>query len=254
MLSIEYNTTNIDFNKEKKIKSIGEGSSGKIYKFDTNQYVIKILKNNHRLEYDFYKHFLNRLLQFEINIKFGYPVAYGNICESFDDFTNNNKFLILNFYKKLDILLMTGETISDKVFNLIKQLLEIEIFLEKNINCINLDIKLANLMMDNNNTIKIIDFGLIKEFKKGDMFYSYNNYYVWPTRRCYLDCVPLYSIFILVCNIFMDLSDIQKQNSFYLLKKIKEIINPSYKLNNLLNYLISLKYDSKTVYNFFFNN
>ena len=120
MLSIEYNTTNIDFNKEKNIKSIGEGSSAKMYKFDTNQYVIKILKNNHRLEYDFYKHFLNRLLQFEINTKFGYPVAYGNIRESFDDFTNNNKFLILNFYKKLDILLMKGETISDKVFNFVR--------------------------------------------------------------------------------------------------------------------------------------
>jgi len=254
MLSIEYNITDIDFNKEKNIKSIGEGSSGKIYKFDTSQHVIKILKNNHRLEYNFYKHFLDRLLQYEINIKFGYPVAYGNIHELFDIFTNNNKFLILNFYNKLDILAMNGKTISDKVFNLIKQLLEIEIFLEDNINCINLDIKLSNLMMDDDNNIKIIDFGLIKEFNKGDMFYSYNNYYVWPTRRCYLDCVPLYSIFILICNIFIDLSDIKKQNSFYLLKKIKEIITPSEKLKNLLNYLILLKYDSKTIYNFFFSN
>ena len=253
MLTIEYNSTNIDFNKETNIKMIGEGTSGKIYKFNTIQSVIKILKNNYSFEYNFYKHFLDRILQHEINTKIGYPVAYGNIHESFDTFTNNNKFLILNFYNKLDILLIEGETMGDKVFNLIKQLIEIEIFLEDNINCINLDIKLSNLMMDNNNNIKIIDFGLIKEFNKGDMFYSYNNYYVWPTRRCYLDCVPLYSIFILVCNVFMDLSDIKKDNSFYLLKKIKEIINPSYKLNNLLNYLILLKYDSKTVYKFFFN-
>jgi len=208
MLSIEYNTTNIDFNKEKKIKSIGEGSSGKIYKFDTNQYVIKILKNNHRLEYDFYKHFLNRLLQFEINIKFGYPVAYGNICESFDDFTNNNKFLILNFYKKLDILLMTGETISDKVFNLIKQLLEIEIFLEKNINCINLDIKLANLMMDNNNTIKIIDFGTSKIFDPSAKMHKRfgTPYYIAPEvlKKSYSSKCDVWSIgvmtYIMICG------------------------------------------------------
>tara|TARA_B100000780_G_scaffold227433_1_gene166708 strand:+ start:5018 stop:5776 length:759 start_codon:yes stop_codon:yes gene_type:complete len=248
MLSIEYNTTNIDFNKNNIISQIGEGSSGKIFKFNFYPYVIKILKNTNRIEYDFYKHFLNKLLHFDIISKFGYPIAYGNLTKPFNIFTNNNKFLILNLYKKLDISLIRGYTLSDKVLNLINQLLKIEVFLEKNIKCVNLDIKLTNLMMNRNNEIKIIDFGLIKEFNKGDMFYSYNNYYVWPTRRCYLDCVPLYSIFILICNIFIKISDIKKQNSLFLLKKLKYIIKSSPRLNIILNDLVSLKYDSNTLF------
>ena len=161
-----------------------------------------------------------------------------------------NKFLIFKKYKKLKLKNIKGNNDIEKILSLISNLLKVENYLEKKIKYVNLDIKADNVMLDENNNIKVIDLGLIKKFTKGDMFYSYSDYIIWPNAKCYLDSVPLYSTFIVVCMLHFSDKFIQENNIIKLLKTLKKKYNNN-KLNKILNLLIKKKYDSQYVLSHF---
>lgn len=248
-LKIKYNSTSQIFDDINITEKIGEGKSGLIYKISDN-YVIKILKNGNRFEYDFYNNFLETLKEDIISLKIGLPLCYGRLLNNYNDFTMKNKFLIFKKYKKLELKNIRGNNNIEKILNLIYNLLKVENYLERKIKYVNLDIKINNVMLDENNNIKVIDLGLIKKFTKGDIFYSYSNYVIWPNAKCYLDSVPLYSIFIVICMLHFSDKIIQENNTMKLLK----ILNIKYKnnkLNKILNLLIKKKYDSQYMLNYF---
>ena len=95
----------------------------------------------------------------------------------------------------------------------------------------------------------MIDFGLIKNFSYFDMFYSYNNYYIWPSGKCYLDSVPLFSVFILICSIFFNIDFIKNKN-IYQLKNILSDKFKNKKLNTIFDYMIKLNYNSHDILHF----
>lgn len=248
-LKIKYNSTSQIFDDINIIGKIGEGKSGLIYKISDN-YVIKILKNGNRFEYDFYNNFLETLKEDIISLKIGLPLCYGRLLNNYNDFTMKNKFLIFKKYKKLKLKNIKGSNDIEKILSLISNLLKVENYLEKKIKYVNLDIKADNVMLDENNNIKVIDLGLIKKFTKGDMFYSYSDYIIWPNAKCYLDSVPLYSTFIVVCMLHFSDKFIQENNIIKLLKTLKKKYNNN-KLNKILNLLIKKKYDSQYVLSHF---
>lgn len=248
-LKIKYNSTSQIFDDINIIGKIGEGKSGLIYKISDN-YVIKILKNGNRFEYDFYNNFLETLKEDIISLKIGLPLCYGRLLNNYNDFTMKNKFLIFKKYKKLKLKNIKGNNDIEKILSLISNLLKVENYLEKKIKYVNLDIKADNVMLDENNNIKVIDLGLIKKFTKGDMFYSYSDYIIWPNAKCYLDSVPLYSTFIVVCMLHFSDKFIQENNIIKLLKTLKKKYNNN-KLNKILNLLIKKKYDSQYVLSHF---
>ena len=240
LLTIEYNRSSTTFNNIEIGDLIGEGSTGKVYKIKNknNKYVIKIFKKNNRFEYDFYKNFINEISNSYMAKSIGYPVAYG-VSNS------KNKILIFNLYNKFDLNYVKGFSTEKKLINLIYDVLKVEIFLEEKLQCVNLDIKLNNIMMDEEHNIKIIDLGLIKQFIKGDMFYSYKNYFAWPVSKCLLTSIPVYSTFILISQLFIDLNTIKNKNNLFLLKILKNTINYSNKFEIILTNLFSLKHNSE---------
>ena len=248
-LDIKYNNTNNNFDNVNIWYKIGEGRSGVIYTINED-YVIKILKNGNRFEYDLYNNFIEIIKNDTISLKIGIPYCFGKLLEDYEEFTMKNKFLIFKRYKKLTLDKIKGRTKVDKIFRLIYTLLRVEKFLENKINCVNLDIKLDNIMLDYNNNIKIIDLGLIKYFTIGDMFYSYNNYIIWPSGKCYLNSVPLYSIFIVICMLELSQTFVEENNIFKLINTLK-LQYKNKKLNTILNLLIKKKYDSQHVLNHF---
>ena len=58
--NIKYNRIPIESNQLSIGQKIGEGSSGIIYDI-SNDYVIKILKEGHQFEYDFYNLYIKKI-------------------------------------------------------------------------------------------------------------------------------------------------------------------------------------------------
>lgn len=255
-LKIKYNNSSNNFENININKKIGEGKSGSIYEINinnytyNNDYVIKILKNGNRFEYDFYNNFIEIFKEDTISLKIGLPICYGRLLNNFKEFNMKNKFLIFHKYKRLTLKNIKGNTEKDKILNLIYNLLKVELFLEQKLNFVNLDIKLDNIMLDNENNIKVIDLGLIKNYTKGDIFYGYSDYIIWPTGKCYLNSVPLYSIFIVICMLYFKDEFIQENNIFKLKKLLLRKIRDR-KCNHILSLLIKKKHDSHYLLNYF---
>ncbi len=216
---------------------LGEGSSGIIYEI-SDEYVIKILKEGHQFEYDFYNLYMRTLNESYISNLIGLPISYGNI-------DNNQLFIILNKYSKFNIKYTKGTTLEIKLIRLIYQLLVVEDYLETELQFVNLDFKLNNLMLDINNDIKVIDFGLIKKFNKDDIFYSYKNYYIWPLEQSPIRSVPLYSIFILIASLFLEYDIINNNTTLFILNRLKENFSESFQY--IMKLLADLKYNSKYI-------
>ena len=252
-LLVEYNISDLNFSNIQLKEKIGEGKSGIIYEINNNL-VIKIFKNGNRFEYDFYNNFIEILKEDSISKKISLPIAYGNLLNNFEindeQFNMENKFLILHKYKRFRFEKIKAFSKVGKIFKLINDILIIENFFETKLKFVNLDIKLDNIVMDQQNNIIMIDFGLIKNFSYFDMFYSYNNYFIWPSGKCYLDCVPLFSVFILICSIFFDANFIKSKN-IYQLKNILSEKFKNRKLNTIFDYMIKLKYNSNDILNLF---
>ena len=159
---IKYNRVPLDYELLSLNEKIGEGSSGIIYDL-SNNFVIKVLKEGHHFEYDFYNLYIKKLNESYISNMIGLPISLGMV--------NDKHFIILNKFKKFNISLVNGITTEHKIIRLIYNLLVIENYLETELQFVNLDFKLNNIMLDINNNIKVIDFGLIKNFSNDDVFF-----------------------------------------------------------------------------------
>jgi hypothetical protein len=119
-----------------------------------------------------------------------------------------------------------------------KKLLEIELYLNNELNITNLDIKLNNFMIEKDKELKIdniigIDFGLIKK-RNNEKYFFETKYFIWPHKKeLKLDYLPSYSVCI---------------NGLILLFGKNENVS----LNNTKYYLEHLK-DDNDYYKIFFN-
>ena len=168
--------------KLKLLEKIGEGNYGLIYEISKN-YVIKIFKNslitnnindesesviplnNENREISF---FISYLKNKTTNTNFIIDVKSIGIL--LDDYTINNLiikknsfFMILpsciSIYKLLNLWktpLINNKDGIEIVLNIMKRLIDIQLFLYNNYNIINLDIKTDNLMIEKKNKL-IID-------------------------------------------------------------------------------------------------
>ena len=252
--------------KLKLLEKIGEGNYGLIYEISKN-YVIKIFKNslitnnindesesviplnNENREISF---FISYLKNKTINTNFIIDVKSIGILV--DDYTINNLiikknsfFMILpsciSIYKLLNLWktpLINNKDGIEIVLNIMKRLIDIQLFLYNNYNIINLDIKTDNLMIEKKNKLIIdniinIDLGLIKT--KNNNTYQFDcKYTIWPTsENIKLEKIPSYSICINGLEILLG----------------KEFIEKNKKMN-LIDKLYFLK-NNDEVYNIFYN-
>lgn len=234
--NIKYNRFLLNYNNFEVGRKLGEGSSGIIYEISDN-YIIKILKQGHQFEYDFYNLYMKKLNESYISNLIGLPISYGT--------RDTQLFIILNKYKKFDIKYVKGVTLETKLIRLIYKLLVVEDYLETELQFVNLDFKLNNIMLDINNNIKVIDFGLIKKFNNDDIFYSYKNYYIWPLGQSPIKSVPLYSIFILIASLFLEYDVINTNTTRFILNRLQKKFTSSF--HQILELLSSLKYNSKYI-------
>ena len=252
--------------KLKLLEKIGEGNYGLIYEISKN-YVIKIFKNslitnnindesesiiplnNENREISF---FISYLKNKTINTNFIIDVKSIGILV--DDYTINNLiikknsfFMILpsciSIYKLLNLWktpLINNKDGIEIVLNIMKRLIDIQLFLYNNYNIINLDVKTDNLMIEKKNKLIIdniinIDLGLIKT--KNNNTYQFDcKYTIWPTsENIKLEKIPSYSICINGLEILLG----------------KEFIEKNKKMN-LIDKLYFLK-NNDEVYNIFYN-
>ena len=252
--------------KLKLLEKIGEGKYGLIYEISKN-YVIKIFKNslitnnindesesiiplnNENREISF---FISYLKNKTTNTNFIIDVKSIGILV--DDYTINNLiikknsfFMILpsciSIYKLLNLWktpLINNKDGIEIVLNIMKRLIDIQLFLYNNYNIINLDIKTDNLMIEKKNKLIIdniinIDLGLIKT--KNNNTYQFDcKYTIWPTsENIKLEKIPSYSICINGLEILLG----------------KEFIEKNKKMN-LIDKLYFLK-NNDEVYNIFYN-
>lgn len=169
----------------KIIKQIGAGSFGITYlAFEENlnkYFVVKEFscemidqsKNN-----DFFEKFI-----YEIKILFN--LNHKNIVRIFDYFIDKNN-------KKAYYLmeLIEGQTIEafikdnkSQTTNIFKQLIAAFEYLEENNYC-HRDVRINNILIDNNGTLKLIDFGFIKNYQNSKTIHSATQLidfpYEWP--------------------------------------------------------------------------
>jgi len=237
--------------KLKLLEKIGEGNYGIIYEISKN-YVIKIFKNslitnnsndesesiiplnNENREISF---FISYLKNKTANTNFIIDVKSIGILV--DDFTINNLiikknsfFMILpsciSIYKLLHLWktpLINNKDGIEIVLNIMKRLIDIQLFLYNNYNIINLDIKMDNLMIEKNNKLIIdniinIDLGLIKT--KNNNTYQFDcKYTIWPSsENIKLEKIPSYSICINGLEILLGKEFIEKNKKMSLIDKL----------------------------------
>ena len=203
-------------------KKIGEGSYGfvyeinpsvvlKIFKFQTN-----INKNTQKLipsksenrELDFFMSYIKyhtRQKSPIIKIKAIGLIKSLNINQN--EYTDHYCLFLpycvpisklLYKYKMPFIKLNHGKLLT---LEFMKKLLEIELYLNNELNITNLDIKLNNFMIEKNKELKIdniigIDFGLIKK-RNNEKYFFETKYFIWPHKKeLKLDYLPSYSVCI----------------------------------------------------------
>lgn len=263
------NYLNNKYYKLKLLEKIGEGNYGLIYEISKN-YVIKIFKNslittnineesesviplnNENREISF---FISYLKNKTANTNFIIDVKSIGILV--DDCTINNLiikknsfFMILpsciSIYKLLNLWktpLINNKDGIEIVLNIMKRLIDIQLFLYNNYNIINLDIKTDNLMIEKKNKLIIdniinIDLGLIKT--KNNNTYQFDcKYIIWPSsKNIKLEKIPSYSICINGLEILLGKEFIEKNkkmniiDKLYFLKNNDEVYNIFY--NGLL--------------------
>jgi hypothetical protein len=157
----------------------------------------------------------------------------------------NSYFIILPlckpFYNKYNIYnkkLIDNKNGMKFTLKIMKRLMQISDFLEKNYNIINLDFKLNNFMFstDKNNLI-MIDFSIIKKITK-IRYHIDNNYYIWPdSKSISVEYIPSYCTCI---------------NGLELLFGYSSIIN--IRNDNKIDYYLKIiKEKDKDAYNIFFH-
>ena len=280
--------TNSETYEEKKIyrillkKKLGEGSYGIVFLLDNGD-VIKIFKksladnpiqqetnflipiNNENRELIFYYKYIksNKVNNYIIN-----AYAIGILKDNYQNYKKNSYFIILpycipfysiyNVFNKPLIQHINGLQFTLKVM---KRLLEIIIFFEKEYNMINIDIKLNNFMFTKKTKkfedLIMLDFSIIKTIDKKNKtknIYSINdNYYIWPKKEILLDYISSYSVCINGLELLFGHNSINtlpnktKMNNF--LKIIKDNDkNKDKRIYNLFYKGISLEINGKELF------
>jgi len=250
------------------LKCIGSGSYGYIFLMDYNNYVMKILVdeeieesltdydeisiidkiidnkgleiNNRKYAYgeimtrgkeNFVRKgsiFLNFNEKDEKNIKSSFISKNGR--RRIFNLYQNNKVIIMPLfvsfydYKKLANVYIKKEKILFIFINcLIKSVDEL---LEMGL--INIDLKMNNIMIDENNKLKIIDFGMILNSDKLDKKMEHNiKYYIWPNNRNFTySMIISYMISVFILEIIYE-------NNVYEFHRDSSMIN--FCVNNFLN-------------------
>ena len=243
-------------------KKIGEGSYGYVYEINSS-IVLKIFKQqtqlnkvsqkllpskNENRELDFFMSYLKHYSQQKspiIKVK-----AIGLIKSSSikQNIYNDHYCLFLPYcvpiskliyqYKMPFIKLNYGKLLT---LEFMKKLLEIELYLNNQLNITNLDIKLNNYMIEKNKELKIdniigIDFGLIKK-RNNEKYFFETKYFIWPYKKeLKLDYLPSYSICINgIILLFGKNENVPLNNTNYYLEHLKDD-NDYYKIfyNGLL--------------------
>ena len=108
-----------------------------------------------------------------------------------------------------------------------------------------MDIKIENLVMNDNNELMLIDFGLIKNIDSKTKYINKYNYNIWPKKPCDINKIPVYSIFILIVSLLVHEKYLysSKNNFFNILKDKLDKLDKN--IFFLFNKGLSLEYDSK---------
>ena len=192
-------------------KLIGHGGYGKIYKINEN-YVVKCFYNSSmdNNEYNIAK-YLNSIKKNDYPKNLLYPIAGG-----LDKF--NNKYIIYPLCNKINFN-------EINITKFIKNITNIQLFLNNKINSLYLDLKPANIMMFEND-FSIIDLGGIINLKKK------NNNLIYNLNYNKNEHIGVYQLVILLLFIISKKSDIRDLIKLSNENKIK-IINDSIISNNL---------------------
>lgn len=164
----------------------------------------------------------------------------------------NNKIL---FFEGNDVLLMPTyvsyydycKTLSSTFFKnevvLIVLLRNLILSVEelKKIGLVNIDVKLNNMMIDDNNNLKIVDFGLVKDISKWNKTFDSLDidYYLWPKNKCNLSQMISYMLSMIIFEVLFEDKVFILQNKKYeqfntYLDEFLELTNISTELKHLI--------------------
>ena len=203
--------SNIDIYKKdnyiiKVNEIIGRGLHGLV--LSINNYVIKIYQK-YNIEIEFYNNIINNNISNNVNISnltnncaIGYlvkPFVYNNYV-----FNKKSNIIIMPIYKKLNDISINIKN-EDFLLNFIKKIFKLLIYIEKNYNFINLDVKLQNIMYDiKKDEIILLDYSLIIKNNKNKFYIPIKKYKQLPNTPCNLSKIPIYSIYICVVDILFE--------------------------------------------------
>ena len=244
--------------KEKKhihiIEKIGEGSHGIVFLIENN-HVIKIYKNSiaglTKLKEStsiLPDECENREIQLFFKI-IQYNIKHENIIQPYSIGIISNELLhndiiikkgtyysIMPYYKKLE----KNSLIKYNLIDMITEIIQSEMNLEKYLNVFHLDIKMENLVI-HNEKLMLIDYNLTKSITYENMPINTNHFNT--DKNCKLKLIPLYYIFLLIISILFKTKKIYINDTLL----INYLFILSQKLNNDMYTIIynglALKYD-----------
>lgn len=220
-----------DYISLRTIRKINEGKYGSVYLTNYEDYVIKILKNIPS------NHFLTEIEAFNKLKKItNYPpnlvkyIACGKVSECDKVNYKNKNVLVMKKYNEFFTLYPELKSIPLIFYNdykpfiikFIYKLLNINKFIEDELNAVNIDIKLHNIMTDNKDII-VIDLGMLIEYKKeGVIIENLSNYIIWPYGKTNLKYIANYSVAIVAMYILFKNKkyDIELDNNIKIILKI----------------------------------
>ncbi len=250
---------NNDIINIKFIYLIDEGSYGIIILLNKNKYVIKLFKENYKKNYgiintDEYELF-NELIKINNNDyckNLVYAIATGHLNENLIinniKFSKNNKLIIMPFYESFHKInpyfkvnsILYYQDYKYFILNFIYKILNAIIFLKNKLDIIHIDIKLNNILYNNNELI-LIDLGLnIHKCNEIKIFNTITNYKYWPDKKCIVGNIPIYGLAICILKL------INNYNNY--LHNLNLITDTSIKL--LLSKMVNLEFtpDSLLLY------
>ena len=164
--------TPLSFNDFEVLKEIGSGYFASVYKvrykIDGQIYAIKRYdksKDKKESELDYYR---EKAILYDLN-KRGYP----SIVKLYADFEDNvSRNLVMECVEGITLQKkrgnMNGYVPQNEVINILTQLLETLQFLHEKCNIVHRDIKPSNIIIQKDNKIKLLDFGISVYMKNSD--------------------------------------------------------------------------------------
>jgi tRNA A-37 threonylcarbamoyl transferase component Bud32 len=235
-------------------KKVDEGASGKIYMMDNGE-IMKIYKNSiagfallqesdnlipKRKENREIPIFLKIIKDKENKYKDVItPYAIGIIKHEFiidnEIIRKNTYFSLMPYYE----LIKKHDLNKYSILDLLYKISKAEHLLEKYFNIIHCDINIKNIVVEKDNFM-LIDYELIKTIKN-KVIDTNGLSKIWPKGPVKMDCIPVYSIAIMVVGLLIGASVYTLSNK-EIMHKLKDKINED-EYNYLYNCLC-LKYNS----------